>query len=64
VRAVCAIYNKFMGEVEITGKLRKGYAALSVYVECRECHVQEEPKGGPTGDFNVDSLLNLFGMKK
>jgi hypothetical protein len=51
-----------MGEVEITGKLRKGYAALSVYVECGDCHA--EPKGGFAGDFTIDSLLNLFGMRE
>jgi hypothetical protein len=61
VRVFCGICQRFMGEVEITGKLRKGYTSLSIYVLCRECH--EEPKGVHSGDFTVDSLLNLFGMK-
>jgi hypothetical protein len=64
MKVFCAQCQKFMGEISITGQLRKGYAALSIYVLCGECNEPEEPKGGPAGDFNIDSLLNLFGMRE
>ena len=63
MKCYCFHCQKFMGEVEITGKLRKGYAALSVYVECGECHEPDRP-GVKDDDFTVEKLMGMFGMKK
>jgi RNase P subunit RPR2 len=63
VRVFCAECHKFMGEVEITGKLRKGYAALSVYIECSDCQ-EPDRTSTKTDDFTIEKLMGLFGMKK
>jgi hypothetical protein len=60
VRVACAQCQRFMGEVEIVGKLRKGYACLSIYVLCGEC--REEPKGGHADDFTIEKLMGMFGI--
>jgi len=62
----CGICGRFMGEITIEGKLRKGYESLSVYIECDTCHISEgNPGAHAAGDDDVvENLLNLFGMKK
>ena len=64
MRVVCADCGKFMGEVELTGKLRKGYAALSVYILCANCHYPPEDfiKRTVGDDDAVEKLMGMFGM--
>ena len=47
-----------MGEVTIEGKLRPGYAALSVHILCREC---SEPPATRDNDA-AEKLMGMFGM--
>lgn len=62
MRVNCADCGRFMGEVTIEGKLRTGYAALSVYVLCADCH--EPPPGvHAVGDDDaLERLMGMFGM--
>jgi heat shock protein HslJ len=61
----CAICNRFMGEVTIEGRLRTGYAALSVYVECSDCYISEgNSEARAVGDDAMEKLMGLFGLKK
>lgn len=66
VKVFCAICNKFMGDISIEGKLRKGYAALSVYIECEDCHEPEDCHKSirSEDDAAVKTLMGMFGMKK